>query len=395
MVHNSKNPPADRDAEPPVGTRPRVLLLVSEDRFFWSHRLSIARAAQRGGYEVIVATKVSRYGQEIRDEGFRLIPLRLVRNNSSLLDEWRALQELRRIYKTEKPHIVHHFAVKPVLYGSIAALRRKEVQAIDALTGLGYLVASSSIRARFWRPIIWNALRYLLNRPGHHIILQNDEDKELLVKKLSVPPDRITVIRGSGVDVEAFQPTPEPTSIFTVVLASRMLWIKGIQEFVEAAHLLLNRNLIARFILVGDSDSRNPSCVPREQLIKWQESGVVEWWGQRENIGQIFEKSNLVCLPSHGGEGVPKVLLEAAASGRAIVTTDVPGCRDIVRDGINGLLVPRKDPAALARAILQLANNSELRRQMALRGREIVVQEFSEDVVINQTLALYRRLLEL
>lgn len=373
--------------------RPRLLLLITEDRFLWSHRLPIARAALKNGYEVIIATRVNGDAQRIRDEGFRLIPLHLARESYSLLNEFHAIRQLREVYRAEHPDIVHHIALKPVLYGSIAALGRNGMPVVNALTGLGYLATSSSLRARSLRLPIWNLLRFLLNQPNHRVLLQNQEDKQLLVAKLKVSPEKISIIRGSGVNPSLFHPTPEPAGTLIVLLASRMLWIKGIREFVEAANLLKRKGVTARFVLAGDTDPNSPSAIPRQQLLNWQISGTVEWWGHQQEMSEIFKQANLVCLPSQGGEGVPKVLIEAAASGRAIVTTDVPGCRDIVRHGINGILVPPRNTAALAEAIAVMLKNPAMRLQMANRGREIAVSEFSEDVVISQTLALYRELL--
>jgi glycosyltransferase involved in cell wall biosynthesis len=374
--------------------RPKLLFLIAEDRLFWSHRLPIARAALQDGYEVIIATRVNGDPQKIRDEGFRLIPLRLIRGSYAPMKELRAILELRRIYHSERPDIVHHIALKPVLYGSIAALGRRNMRVINAFTGLGYLATSTSLKARFLRLPIWKTLRFLLNRPNHRALLQNEADKQLLVTKLGVLPEKITIIRGSGVDMRLFQPTPEPNGTPIVLLASRMLWIKGISEFVEAVNLLLRKGITARFVLAGDSDNNSPSSIPRQQLLVWQGSGAVEWWGHQQEMSHIFKQANIVCLPSHGGEGVPKVLIEAAASGRAIVTTDVPGCRDIVRQGINGMLVPPRNVAALAKALEELLENPSLRQQMARRGREIAANEFSQEVVIHETLALYKELLK-
>jgi glycosyltransferase involved in cell wall biosynthesis len=375
--------------------RPKLLLLITEDRFLWSHRLPIARAALRDGYEVIITTRVNGDAQKIRDEGFRLIPLQLVRGSYAPLNELRAIRELRQIYHTERPDIVHHVALKPVLYGSMAALGLKETRVINALTGLGYLATSSSMKAQLLGLPIWSALRFLLNRADHRVLLQNEEDKQRLVTKLGVLPEKITIIRGSGVDMNLFQPAPEPVGTPVVLFASRMLWIKGVLEFVEAAKLLLTKGITARFVLAGDSDLNSPSSIPRQQLLVWQSSGAVEWWGHHQKMYQILNQANIVCLPSHGGEGVPKVLIEAAASGRAIVTTDVPGCRDIVRQGINGMLVPPRNAAALANAIEELIKDPAMRQQMASRGREIAANEFSEEVVVDETLALYSELLKL
>jgi glycosyltransferase involved in cell wall biosynthesis len=372
----------------------KLLFLVHEDRFFWSHRLAIARAAQRNGYEVIVATRVHSYAEQIREEGFRLIPLRLIRESYSPLNELRAIRQMRQIYRSEDPDIVHHVALKPVLYGSISALGRKNIRAINALTGLGYLVASSTRKARFLRLVIWNFFRLFLNKPHQRVLVENPDDKQLLIEKLKVSPERIALIRGSGVDLSRFQPTAEPSGTPVVLLASRMLWIKGIREFVEAAKMLRSGGLNARFVLAGDSDPSSPSSVPRQQLLEWQSSGSIEWWGHQPDMPRIFEQANLVCLPSHGGEGVPTVLMEAAASGRAIVTTDVPGCRDIVRQGINGRVVPPANSAALAEAIEELLKDPAIRLQMARRGREIVVNEFSQEMIAEQTLALYSELLK-
>jgi len=374
--------------------RPKILFLVTEDWFFLSHRLPIARAALQSGYEVIVATRVCNYAQKIHNEGFRLIPLRLIRESYSPLNELRAIYQIRQIHRRERPDIVHHVALKPVLYGSIAALGQDQVRVINAFTGLGYLAGASSLKVRLLRLPILKALTFLLNRRNHQILLQNQDDKQLLATKCKVAPGRITVIRGSGVDVNYFLPSPEPAGTPIILLASRMLWIKGIREFVEAAKLLHDNKITARFVLVGDTDLNSPSGIPRQQLLEWQSSGHVEWWGHRREMPQIFKQANLVCLPSHGGEGVPKVLIEAAASGRAIVATDVPGCRDIVRDGFNGLLVPPRNTDALASGIEQLLANDSMRSQMAAHGREIVINEFTQEHVIQQTLTLYGKLLE-
>lgn len=373
--------------------RPKLLFVVTEDWFFWSHRLPIARAALQAGYEVLVATRVNDCAEKIRDAGFRLIPLQLSRSSYSPLAEIRAIRQLRGIDRQERPDIVHHVALKPVLYGSIAALGQSHTRVVNAFAGLGYLAASSSIKAKLLRPVIWTALRLLLNRRSYHVLLQNDDDKDLLITEAGISPEKITVIRGSGVNVSIFQPTPEPNGIPVVLMASRMLWIKGVQQFVEAAQLLQGKGTNARFVLAGDTDVNSPSCVPRQRLLDWQTSGIVEWCGHQQDMAGFFNRATLVCLPSHGGEGVPKVLMEAAASGRPIVTTQVPGCRDVVLDGVNGLLVPPKNAAALAEAIQKLLDNHKLRYRMSCEGRKIAVKNFSEEVVVRGTLDLYSKLL--
>jgi glycosyltransferase involved in cell wall biosynthesis len=373
--------------------RPKILFVVAEDWYFWSHRRPIATAALQNGYEVFVATRVGNCGEKIIEAGFRLLPLRLNRSSYSLFHELRTVAELRRVYQREKPDIIHHIALKPILYGSMAALGSRRVQVVNAFAGLGYLVSSPSFKARALKQVLWKMFRFLLNRRNSFLLLQNCEDRDLLVAEVGVRPEKTTVIRGSGVDVNEFQPTDEVPSTPIVLLSSRMLWIKGICDFVEAAKLLRTRGINARFVLAGDTDPGSPGAIPREKLQEWQNAGPVEWWGHQQSMSGMVQQAALVCLPSHGGEGVPKALIEAAAGGRAIVATDVPGCRDIVRHGTNGLLVPPKNPVALADAIDRLLKDAPLRAEMGRRGREIAVNEFSEEKVIQQTLALYHRLL--
>lgn len=373
--------------------RPKILFVVAEDWYFWSHRRPIAAAALQNGYDVFVATRVHGFGEKIVEAGFRLIPLRLDRTSYSPFHELRTIAELRRIYRREKPDIVHHIALKPILYGSMAALGNRRMQVINAFAGLGYLVSSPSFKAQSLKRMLWKVFQFLLNRPNSFLLLQNREDRDLLVAEVGVSPERTTIIRGSGVDVNEFRAAAQAPGTPIVLLSSRMLWIKGISDFVEAAKLLRARGVNARFVLAGDTDPGSPGAIPREKLQEWQNAGPVEWWGHQQSMSRMLQQAALVCLPSHGGEGVPKALIEAAASERAIVATDVPGCRDIVRHGTNGLLAPPKNPAALADAIEQLLNDAPLRAEMGRRGREIAVSEFSEEKVIQQTLALYSSLL--
>lgn len=370
----------------------KILFLVTEDWYFWSHRLSLARAARDAGFEVIVATRVGEYGDQIAREGFKLVPIGLLRRSHNPWRELRSIRELVRIYRTERPHLVHHVALKPLLYGSLAAVFAGVPSVVNAIAGMGFVFNSSSGTARMLRPFVQRAFRLLLNRPCSRLILQNPDDREMLVRARVLQPERIVLIRGCGVDLNAFVPSPEPSGVALVALASRMLWDKGVSEFVEAVRILQRRNVLARFVLVGDSDPENLAAVPASQLRAWHDSGVVEWWGRRDDMPSVFAQANIVCLPSYG-EGLPKVLIEAAACARPIVTTDAPGCREVVRQGENGLLVPARDPQSLANALQQLISSPSLRRRMGARGREIAVAEFSEEKVVKETLSLYRELL--
>lgn len=369
--------------------RKKLILVIAEDWYFWSHRLPLARAAQKNGFDVVIATRVHKHAERIRSEGFKLVPLHLSRESYSPWKELKTIIQLRRLYREERPDIVHHVALKPILYGSIAALGRKHIHVINALAGMGYLVVSSSLKAALLRFPIWSAFRFLLNQSNTHVLLQNADDREVAISKLKVSADKTVLIRGAGVDCESFCPSAPLSVIPQVVLASRMLWNKGVAEFVEAAKLLRQQGLKVRFVLVGDVDPASPSGMPRATLTAWNDAGFVEWWGPHQEMASVYKTAALVCLPSHGGEGVPKVLLEAAACGKAIVTSDVPGCRDIVRKDVNGLLVPAKNVPELANAIRYLVENDEVRRRMGTAGREIALAEFSQEIVIEKTLALY------
>jgi glycosyltransferase involved in cell wall biosynthesis len=365
----------------------KLLFVVADDWYFLSHRLPLACAALREGFEVVVATRVGSKGQEILDAGFRLIPLEhLKREKRSPLGELRAIGELRSIYRRENPDIVHHVALKPVLYGSISALGLP-LKIVNAFAGLGYLESSKSPKAMVLRTIIWNMMRFLLNRPKAFTILQNFEDRDFAVNTLGMSEENTEVIMGSGVDLELFRPSPQPSGVPIVMLPSRLLWNKGVAEFVAAAELLTSTGVKARFVLVGDTDEGSPSAIPRSRIAEWNDSGSIEWWGKLNNMQEVIPQSSIICLPSYR-EGIPKVLIEAAACGRPIVTTDVPGCRDVVQHYVNGMLVPPRNTDVLALTIRVLLGNSDLRARMGDAGRKIAAH-FSQDVVIEKTLVRY------
>lgn len=372
----------------------KLLFLVTEDWYFCSHRLPPARAAKAAGYEVVVATRVNRHGGAIIAEGFRLVPIGLRRRSRNPLRELAAIAEIVGIYLRERPDVVHHVALKPVLYGSIAARIARVPSVVNALAGLGFVFSSKTLMARLLRAFVVRVFRVLLNSGRGVLIVQNPDDMAMHVTGGMVAPERVRLIRSSGVDIERFAPTPEPVGTPVVMLPSRMLWGKGVGEFVESAQLLRARGVVARFVLVGDSDLENPAAIPVAQLESWRDSGVVEWWGRREDMPQVLAQASIVCLPSAYGEGVPKVLLEAAACGRALVATDAPGCREIVRHGENGLLVPLRDAMGLAQAIEKLLGDPGMRAAMGKRGRRLVEAEFSEGKVAEQTLAVYREMSE-
>jgi glycosyltransferase involved in cell wall biosynthesis len=370
-----------------ASNRPKLLFVVTEDWYFVSHRLLLAVAALEAGYDVAVATRVKQHAETIRRTGIRVIPFELSRGIGNPLFE---LMGLFFLYRREQPDIVHHVALKPVFLGGLAAWLAGIPSRVNAVAGLGWLFISQSRKARWMSPLIRWVLTRLLSTPRCRVIVQNPDDAELLKKSGAGGPN-LRMIRGAGVDTAEYSPTSEAQEPICVVLAARILWDKGVGEFVEAARHLTRDGVKARFILVGDPDPDNPAAVPEATLYAWQKEKVVEQWGHRDDMVTVFHAAHVVCLPSYR-EGLPKVLLEAAACARPIVTTDVPGCREVVREGENGLLVPARDTQALSYALLSLIKNPELRAEMGHRGREIVLKEFSSEKVISQTLDLYKEL---
>ena len=368
-----------------------LLFLVTEDWYFASHRLPLAKAAVAAGWRVSVACRVQAHGEIIAATGAEPIPIGMRREGFGPMDQARSIGELTRLYRRLRPDIAHHVAMKPVLYGSFAANRAGVRGIVNAMAGLGYAFTGRSIRRRAVGGAIRLAMRALVDRAGSVLLVQNEDDRAAFVDHGIVTRERTRLIRGSGVDLSAFTPKPEPVGTPIVALPARMLADKGVPEFVAAARLLRERGVKARFVLVGGLDAANPSALTRQQVEAWVESGVVEWWGHRTDMPQVFAQASVVTLPSHR-EGLPKALVEAAASGRAIVTTDAPGCREVVRSGWNGLLVPVNDALALAGAIEQLLLDSSMRETMGMRGRARAAEEFDEGAVAAATLRLYEEL---
>lgn len=368
--------------------RAKILYLVTEDWYFCSHRLPIARAARDAGFDVVVATRVNAHANVITGEGFSLVPIGMRRRRTRPWHELATLIELYRVYRAARPAIVHHVAMKPVIYGSIVARLAGVGGVVNALAGLGFVFTSGGFRAAILRPLVRVALRLALGGAATRIIVQNPDDAAVL-RSLGVESRRIVIIRGSGVDPSRFRPSPEPPVPVVVTLVSRMLWDKGVLELVESARILKRRGVEARVRLVGDPDPENPASIEESQLELWRSEGIIEWMGHCKDVARAWAESHIAVLPSYR-EGLPKSLLEAAACGRPIVATDVPGCREIVDHGVNGLLIPPKDAQALSDAIQRLIEQPDLRRRMGERGRARVVELFTEERVVQETLAVYR-----
>jgi glycosyltransferase involved in cell wall biosynthesis len=355
------------------------------------HWQRLALAAKEQGFDVMVATRVAKHAKQIVASGLKLVPLGLSRRSQNPVREAASLAEIVRVYRSVRPHIVHHVAMKPALYGSLAARLARVPAVVNALTGLGYVFSSKDLKARLLRPIIEVGYRFLLDTRNSRVVVQNPDDLAMLTRRGLVHASRMVVVRGSGVDLARFVGTPEPSGIPLVVLPARMLRDKGVEEFVDAARQLKARGVIARFALVGGPDPENPASLPESTLSDWAREGVIEYWGWRDDMAEVFSACHVVCLPSYR-EGLPTALVEAAACGRAVVTCDVPGCREVVRHEDNGLLVPARDSRALAAAVACLLSDTELRARMGRRGRIRAVEEFSIERITADTLELYRSL---
>jgi len=371
----------------------KLLFLVTEDWYFWSHRLPLARAARDAGMEVYVMARVNRHADAIREEGFRLIPWKgIVPGGVNPFRELRALAEVVKQYRSIRPDLVHHVHNKPILYGGLAA-RFCRIPALNTVAGLGHVFADTSLRMRALKSVLLVLFRFALKDGDRSLVaFQNSDDLEYFLDKQINLPNQSLLIRGSGVDLDKFSATPIPSSTPIVMLAARLHWKKGVREFVLAAEAIKRQKIDARFVLVGDPDPNNPTSVPESMLEKWHNDGVIEWWGRRTEMAKVLSQATIICLPSTYREGVPKVLIEAASCCRPIVTTDIAGCRDIVQDGENGILVPPGDSEALAKALCDLLGNRRLQEQMGKRGRQIVAERFSEKYVISETSAAYRQL---
>ncbi|MCY4069876.1 MAG: glycosyltransferase family 4 protein [Chloroflexi bacterium] len=376
------------------GEAPKLLYVVNIPRFFLSHRMSLALAARQRGYDVQVATSLqdSDSVERIRDQNLRLHPIPLSQHGMNPLVELRTINALRRLYSGLKPDLIHHISIKPVLYGGIAARLTRQRAIIHAMSGLGYVFASRERRASLLRQVTRPLFRAVTGCAHNRMIFQNADDRQFFLKHGMISSEKAVLIRGSGVDEKLFTAQAETLDELPVVLfAGRLLWQKGIGEFVEVARRLRGR---ARFRVVGYEEATSPLNVSAARLYAWADEGLIEWLGKRDDMPQVYAESNIVCLPSTYGEGVPKVLIEAAACGRACVTTDTPGCREIVRHGENGLLVPPEDVDALAAAVERLIRDPALRQEMGAKGRQVVLGDFTLRQVIDETLELYKELLD-
>lgn len=368
---------------------PRLLFIVNVDWFFLSHRLPLAIAAIKAGYEVHLAAAITVHRQEIEGFGITVHPLNIDRSSASPVEAAKLLRDLFSLMRQVSPSVVHLVTIKPVLLGGLAARLTRVPRVVAAISGLGYVFTASGGVARLRRLLVSSLYRLALSRKNVRVIFQNGDDQALLQHHTGISDSQVVRIRGSGVDLSAWTVQSLPDGSPVVMMASRLLKDKGVLEFVEAARLL-HGHQSARFVLVGDVDVGNPTSLCVEELDVWVKQGVIEWWGQRSDMNAVLSMAHIVVLPSYR-EGLPKGLIEAAASGRAVITTDVPGCRDAIEPGISGLLVQVRDSQALAQGIRTLLDDPDRTKAMGAAGRHLAEQSFDVREVIAQHLELYER----
>ncbi len=364
----------------------KILLFANTDWYIYNFRLSLAEELRKQGHEVVLLSAPGDYYQLLQTSGFEWIPFPLSRQGVNPFRELWTLWRLIRVYHRVRPDIVHHFTIKPVIYGSFAAHILRIPGIINSITGLGHLFIDPGSMTRVLRSIAKIMYRIIL--PQTRVIFENPEDEKTFVNEGLLGSEQSHLILGTGVDTERFRPSEKHNELPLVLFSSRILVTKGLPDYVEAANILREKGVKARFIVAGTTDAGNPASISAEQLDVWKEAGVVELWGWQNDMPSILAQADIFCLPSYR-EGIPNALLEACAAGLPIVATDVPGCRDVVTSGVNGLLVPVKNPEALADALETLILDRELRLAMGAAGRQIAIQ-FNTKKVNAETLMVYR-----
>jgi len=370
----------------------KICLSSNTDWYLHNFRSSLALLLRDQGCEVVLVSPPGKYAREFERQGLRWVSWDLGRQSIAPWLEFGSLRQIFTIYRREKPDLVHHHTIKPVIYGTLAARLAGVPAIINSITGRGYIFLGEERKARSLKRLVKPLYRLAFSTPRCGATFENEEDRQYFLTNRFIPAERTWLIEGVGVDPNKFIPQPEPPGDPVILLAARMLWDKGIGVLVEAARLL-KVDTAARVVLVGEPDPGNPASVSQSTLEKWHTAGIIEWWGWRADMPETYNQSHIVTLPTMYGEGVPTSLLEAAACGRPLVASDIPGCRQVVQDGHNGLLVPPNDPQALAAALKRLACDAALRGRMGAASRQLVIQKFTHAQVNAATLRVYQQVL--
>ncbi|WP_316346893.1 glycosyltransferase family 4 protein [Desulfuromonas acetoxidans] len=378
----------------------KIIFVVNAPEYFVSHRIEIAKAAKSFGAEIhVIAPPEGQVNSKakgairiIENNGFIYHEVKITRGGQNPFSEFLSIWKLFLLYRNVKPDLVHLVTLKPVLYGGVAARFANVKSVVAAVSGLGTVFVAESLIARIRRLIVVIIYKLSFNQRNLVVVFQNPDDREVLLKLGVVEFEQTRLLRGSGVDLKVYPYLPEPLGTPVVVMASRLLKDKGLYEYVAASRILRERGINVVMKLIGATDPGNPTSVTDADLDDWRKEGVIDFWGYRTDIAQQYASANIVCLPSYR-EGLPKCLVEAAACGRAVITTDAPGCRDAIEPNVTGLLVPIKNSEALADAIQVLLESPKLRSDMGKAGRELAEKKFGIANIVNQHLIIYQELL--
>ena len=371
----------------------KILFIVSEDWYFISHRLHLATAAINNGYEVALLSRMSQHQEFISSLGIKTINWPLERRSRNPMRELRSIYFLIASIRSFNPNLVYAVAIKPIIYTILSKIFFNADGIVLAFGGLGFIFRSNRVSAKILKVFITPIFRLLLTDRNIRLIVQNSDDRRVLDNLKIIDQNKTRLIFGVGVDAEKFSSKPISHTIPLVILPARMLWDKGVGDFVRCAQRCINYKIDVRFALIGDPDPHNPESIPEVQLKEWVDQGVIEWWKKKNNMSEVYSLADIVCFPSYH-EGLPKTLLEAASCELPIVTYDVSGCREVVKDKVNGFLVPFKDEDALFTAVMDLLRDSSLRYKMGVMGRKMIMENFTQEKVTSETMRVCDNLLK-
>lgn len=362
----------------------RVLFIITEDWALISHRLHLVDAAIAVGYEVGLATRINNHYHILKRHGVKIYEWNLRRRSLNPIREIITLVRLYQILWLFKPDIIHAVAQKPVIYAGLVKRFYRKIAFIGTLGGVGYIFTNNSLKASLLKPVVTTFLKLALMQKKTRLILQNKDNIDI-VKNIGIVDQRnVRLIRGAGVETDKFLPSKVPDGIPIVILPGRLLWDKGVGEFIRVAKRIRERDIKARFVLVGSIDLDNPESVPQGKIDKWVKLGIIEQWGRCDDMETVYQQTSIVCLPSYN-EGLPKVLLEAASCSRPAVAFDVPGCREVIQNNVNGFLVEFGNEYELERVLIKLIKNKKLCNIMGKKGRKIAETKFSSLIINRQT----------
>ena len=376
----------------------KIALFANTDWYLYNFRSSLAQSLVDRGHSVLLVSPAGPYGAKLKALGFRWVPAPMLRESLNPLRELYFMNWLRKLLIKEQVDLIHGFTIKSAAYASLIGRLlfpfMDKPARVSSIAGMGYVFTNKSFKAWLLRPLVRCFLKLALRGKASHLILQNIDDYRLCSDLGLADKSRLHLIPGSGVDCNRFSPVTfhcQPDRCFRVVLPARLLWDKGIAEFVDAARILIAEGKNIEFLLAGLPDKGNPAAIPEETLHQWVEKGLVKWLGHVDDMAALYHSVDVVVLPSYR-EGLPKSLIEAAACALPLITTNVPGCRDVVTEGVDGLLVPVKNSVAISEAIKRIQENPILGQKLGQAAREKALTQFDEKIVIERTIGVYGKL---